>query len=58
VGLLLALSLAAPFLGGFQNVIGILIIGFALWEAWKMNRHVPLIVEGPYRVGTPPPSAG
>jgi hypothetical protein len=54
LGLLLALAMAAPFLGGFQNIIGILIIGFALWEAWKMNRRVPLEIEGPFRVGSPP----
>jgi hypothetical protein len=46
-----ALALASPFLGGFQNIIGILIIGFALWEAWKMNRRVPIEVEGPFRLG-------
>jgi hypothetical protein len=51
-GVVLALALAAPFLGGFQNLIGILIIGFALWEAWKMNRRVPLVIEGPFRLGT------
>jgi hypothetical protein len=44
------LSLAAPFLAGFQNVIGILIIGFALYEAWKLNRRVPLAITGPFRV--------
>ena len=46
---------AAPFLGGFENIPGILIIGFALWEAWKMNRRVPLQVEGPFRLASPPP---
>jgi hypothetical protein len=45
-----ALSLAAPFLQGPQNIIGILIIGFALYEAWKLNRRVPLAVSGPFRV--------
>lgn len=54
VALLLALALAAPFLGGFQNIIGILIIGFALWEAWKMNQRVPLEIEGPFRLGAAP----
>ena len=56
LGLLLALALAAPFLGGFQNIIGVLIIGFALWQAWKTNRRVPLEIEGPFRVGSPPPA--
>lgn len=48
--LVCVLSLAAPFLAGFQNVIGILIIGFALYEAWKLNKRVPLAVSGPFRV--------
>jgi hypothetical protein len=52
------LALAYPFLGGIQNVIGILIIGFALYEAWKLNKRVPLAVSGPFRVeaaaATPP----
>ncbi len=43
---LMGLSLAAPFLGGVQNVIGLLIIGFALWEAWKINRRKPLPITG------------
>ncbi len=56
IGLLMfAIFVAAiPFLAGFDNLIGLLIIGFALWEAWKMNRvHVP-VIEGPYSVGSPP----
>ena len=47
------IALAAPFLGGFQNIIGIVIIGIALYEAWKMNRPQPLEVSGPHRVGAP-----
>jgi hypothetical protein len=56
LGLLLGLAMAAPFLGGFQNVIGIFIIGFALWEAWKINRRVPLVIEGPFRLAAAPSS--
>ena len=52
IGLLLAFAMAAPFLGGFQNLIGILIIGFALYEAWKMNKRVPVAIEGPFRLGS------
>jgi hypothetical protein len=51
-------ALAYPFLFGLKNVINILIIGFALYEAWKLNRRVPLEVTGPFRVeaaaATPP----
>jgi hypothetical protein len=46
--LLFLLLLATPFLAGFQNIIGWLIIGFALWEAWKSNRRVPLAIAGPF----------
>lgn len=48
---LLALAAAAPFLAGFENVLGILIIGFALYQAWQMNRRVPMTINGPYAVG-------
>jgi hypothetical protein len=51
------LSLAAPFLAGLQNVIGILIIGFALYEAWKLNRRIPLAITGPFRVEAAVPPA-
>jgi hypothetical protein len=51
-GLCFVMSLAAPFFGGAQNAIGLLIIGFALWEAWKLNRRVRLPITGPYQLGT------
>jgi hypothetical protein len=47
--LLFALALASPFLQGADNIIGILIIGFALYEAWKINRRIP--INGPFRLG-------
>lgn len=46
--------LASPFLAGLQNVIGILIIGFALYEAWRVNAHRPLQIEGPFQIGARP----
>ena len=54
LGLVLGLAFAAPFLGGTSNIMGILIIGIGLYEAWKINRRVPL--SGPFRFGpaTPP----
>lgn len=53
---LLALLYATPFLAGIQNAIGILIIGFALYEAWKLNKKTELRITGPYQVsaGAPP----
>lgn len=43
---------AMPFLAGIQNVLGILIIGFALYEAWKLNHRMELRVSGPHQVST------
>jgi len=43
--------LAAPFLAGAQNLIGLLIIGFALWEAWKFNARRQVPISGPYQIG-------
>jgi hypothetical protein len=52
------IALAAPFLSGTQNAIGLLIIGFALWEAWKFTKRVQLPITGPYKLGDAPVSAG
>ena len=46
--------LASPFLAGIQNVIGILIIGFALYEAWRVNAYTPLQIEGPFQIAVRP----
>lgn len=45
----IGLSLVAPFLSGASNIIGILLIGIALYEAWKFNRPALLAMEGPMR---------
>lgn len=52
IGLLLlfAFAFAAPFLGGFENFMGWIILAIGLYEAWKLNRREELVVEGPYRV--------
>ncbi len=46
----LAIAFAAPFLAGFENFIGILILGFALYEAWKLNRRLNIVVSGPHKL--------
>lgn len=48
--------LAIPFLGGFENIIGILIIGFGLYQAWKINTRTALVIEGPFQVGQANPA--
>ena len=52
--LIIGLSYAAPFLAGFDNVLGLVIIGFALFEAWRINRQVPIL--GPFRTAAPSPA--
>ena len=56
IGLLYAL----PFLAGFENILGLVIIGIGLYEAWKLNKPQSLSFTGPYQVGSggtsPPPT--
>ena len=59
---LFAIAAVSPVLAGLGNILGMLIIGFALFEAWRINRRATLEVSGPYRVGgegtTPAASGG
>ena len=48
---LIAFLLALPILAGFSQPIGLLIIGFALWEAFKMNRKINFVITGPHSIG-------
>lgn len=41
---------AAPFLAGFENFIGWIILAFGVYEAWKLNRAETLLFEGPFRI--------
>jgi hypothetical protein len=50
--------LAGPVLVAFSSIIGALIVGFALWEAWKINASRRLALAGPYSLAGPPPIAG
>jgi hypothetical protein len=47
------LSLVAPFLMGFENIIGIILIGIALWEAWRVNKRPFKRITGPFTIGAP-----
>jgi hypothetical protein len=49
--LILLIACAAPFLMGLENLLGILIIGFGLYEAWKINRRAAVTITGPHAVG-------
>jgi hypothetical protein len=60
IALLLAITLAAPVLAATEAPLGLLIVGFGLWEAWKLSKGVPISLNGPYRrsaVATGPPVA-
>jgi hypothetical protein len=46
----LPLAYTAPFWLGFENAIGILIIGFALWQAFRMNAGSKIELQGPFRL--------
>jgi hypothetical protein len=48
------LALALPFMMGLENAIGVLIIGIALWEAWRQTRRAQIEIGGPFRVGSQP----
>ena len=48
LAMLAGVMLALPFLGGFENIIGIAIIAFGLWEAWKINKRPA--ITGPHTV--------
>ncbi|HYJ78076.1 MAG TPA: hypothetical protein VEW03_00540 [Longimicrobiaceae bacterium] len=53
VGLLSLLLL--PFTGGL-GIIGLLILGFAVFEAWRLNSPQPMTITGPYQVGAAAPA--
>ncbi|HPU31351.1 MAG TPA: hypothetical protein PK184_01485 [Phycisphaerae bacterium] len=49
--LVLGLALALPILVGIESPITFLIIGFALYEAWVINKRPALQINGPCRIG-------
>jgi Flp pilus assembly protein TadB len=54
---IIAIAFISPFLEGLQSILGIIIIGIALYEAWKINRRARLAINGPFRVGVPRPAS-
>ena len=57
LALIIALAYAAPVMIGITSPLHLLIAGFALYEAWKLNRGVALQVSGPYQVAARPAAA-
>ena len=52
-----AIAFLAPFLAGFENILGLIIIGFALYEAWKLNKRRRFEFAGPFRLKEKPSGA-
>lgn len=50
-------AMAAPFLAGFENIIGLIIIGIGLYEAWKLNKRTEIKINGPFNMAAAPPAA-
>jgi hypothetical protein len=55
VMLLLGISMASPIFMAKESFISVLILGFALWEAWKFNRGISVDLKGPFRISPAPP---
>ena len=54
--LVFVIACVAPFLAGASNFMGWIIIGIALYQAWKINKRAVVLVTGPYAVtATAPP---
>ena len=53
----LIVAMMVPVWGGLENLIGILIIGFALWQAWVINRRTEIAFEGPFELGSAGPAS-
>ncbi len=43
---------AIPFLMGVRNIMGLIIIGIGLYEAWKFNRRRVVVITGPHALAT------
>lgn len=50
IAILIGLVLALPFLSGVQNIMGVIIIGIGLYEAWKFNRKRQVNITGPHAI--------
>ena len=55
IAFVMFIACLAPFLAGLQNVVGLAIIGFGLWEAWKINRRPELTITGPHQLASTVP---
>jgi hypothetical protein len=54
--ILIGLFYSIPVMIAFHAPISGLIFGFALWEAWKINKMIRPSFNGPFRVAAQPPA--
>jgi hypothetical protein len=52
---MIPLLYVAPFFGGAGSILTLAIIGFGVYEAWKLNRKVALTISGPFSLTVPAP---
>ena len=48
LALLVLFACAVPFLRGVDGVLGLVIIGIGVYEAWKFNRRRSIVITGPH----------
>jgi hypothetical protein len=48
LAMLIGLIYALPFLSGLQNILGLAIIGFGMYQAWKQNVRQEKKISGPH----------
>ena len=46
--LALGIAYALPILGALEDPTLLVMIGFALYEAWKINKRMSVQLKGPY----------
>lgn len=51
LAIVFGIALASPFLAGASNLMGWVMIAIAIYEAWKLNRHV--VMNGPFSLAPP-----
>ncbi len=51
LGFAIAFFYAIPVIEVMSAPISAVIYGFGLWEAWRINKGVKLVINGPFRVG-------
>jgi hypothetical protein len=49
-GILFGVAATAPFFALPDNIIGVLIIGFAVFQAWRSNTRATIQIKGPLQI--------